>query len=112
MDPKVLTDALGFVPQAVLTSLLALLIGIVYRALKHIALTSYNEMVDHNSDIKKELESINVKVEDIDVKMMQLQTLLGTFVSSELHHADTKSISKDISEIKERVARIEGRRNS
>lgn len=112
MDGRAITESLSFIPQAVLTSLLALLIGVVYRALKHIALTSYNEMVEHNSDIKKELESIKGGLEDVDVKVMQMQTLLGTFVSTELHHTDTKSISKDISEIKERIARIEGRRNS
>lgn len=68
--------------------------------MKHIVTSTYEEMLQSNADVKKSLEEIKNRVTAIE---------RDNYVPTKEHYSVAKSVARDISELRERIARIEGR---
>lgn len=109
MDPKGIEGLLSIIPQTLIATIIGGLCTFLYKTLKLIAERTYEEMIEFNEQIKKKLDSVDEKLAIIERDTYEIKMQLNSFVTVEKHYNSTKAVNRDVSEMRERVARIEGR---
>lgn len=109
MEAQAFEKMLAVIPQALIATILTGLLTFLYKTLKYLVERTYNEMNEQNLDVKKKLDSIVAKMELVERDTYEIKMQLNSFVTVEKHYAYSKGVNKDVSEMRERVARIEGR---
>lgn len=103
-------DALiSIIPQAAISTVIIGLCTFVYKTIKFLVERSYQEMIDNNEQVRKKLDEMNEKFSMVERDTYEIKMQLNSFVTVEKHYATTRSVTQDITEMREKVARIEGR---
>jgi len=109
VDAKAFEQIISIVPTTLIATIVCGLCTFIYKTLKHLAERTYEEMIEHNEKINKRLDSIEQKQSMTERDSHETKIQLNNYVPAEKHYNSTRSIDRDMQELRERVARIEGR---
>lgn len=103
MEVSHVEKLLSLVPLGVVASLIVLLVRFLYKTIKIIIEKTYDEMIRHNKKTEEMLSKIDVRLSIVerDTYEMRAQLLVEKNLAQ-------NNIDKDLSEMRERVAKIEG----
>ncbi len=104
---ETIASVLSYVPPALFVAIISLLVGFLYKTLKFLIEKTYNEMHDNHDDIKKSLSAIRDDLSRIKYDVTEVKLKLSGYVTVENHYSQVKVVNSDVSEVKERVARLE-----
>ena len=81
----------------------------LYRTLKFLLDKTYEEMINNHEKVMKKIDDISSKMFSIERETYEIKTQLSSFVNVEKLHSYSRDVSKDISDVKEKMAKIESR---
>ncbi len=109
MPAQSFEQMLSVIPQAAMATIVAGLCTFLYKTLKYLIERTYNEMIENNHEINKKISTAIDKLNVIERDTYEIKMQLNSFVTVEKHYAYSKNVNRDVNEVRERVARIEGR---
>lgn len=109
MDTKDFEHFIAIIPQTFLATVLMGVVTMLYKTIKHIAVKTYNEMVDNNAEVKQQLDSIINKLMSLEQESREVKIQVAQFVTLDRFYANAKNVKKEIYDVKEKIARIEER---
>jgi len=99
----------AIIPQSILVLMAGALAHFLYRTLKFLLDKTYEEMITNHEKIMKKIEDMSVKLYAIERETYEIKTQLHSYVTVEKHYAYSKDVTKDITDVKEKMAKIESR---
>lgn len=103
--------ALSVLPPTVLVFITGAVIHFLYKSLKFLVEKTYQEMMDNHDEVKKALSNLKEHLIVIERDVYEIKMQLNSFVTIEKHYSTVKVVNNDVSDMRERVARLESRRH-